>query len=280
MSKTVLIVDSDLDRGRANCDAFAGCSSATYFFDGSKCAQAGNYLVDVGIPAGTLDLVLLHNNDTKIWTESHLLANCILRYTGGSPREGEANWIVARPLIGKAEAVTSREASEIMKWVDLGCPNEESGLPSLLRRNQDKVLPALAILCQGYLAVHAKQPDMVKAWGIGGALAKMGWDEKKHPDLVRDKIQDVEKPGWWLDVFELRVRQTVSGEEKEKWVVDKDRWKAFSDSIAREWGDGNDGFLQNAFIEKTLHANQNVDTPKVVAEAYIEIAERLARNKS
>jgi hypothetical protein len=275
MSNTVLVVDSDLDRGQATCDAFTSCSTETYFFDGSKCTKAGNYLVDLGVPIGELALVLLHNNDTGIWTELRRNAKCILRYTGGSPKEGEAYWIVARPLNGKADAVTAMEASEIMEWVELGCPNDERRLPSLLRRNQAKVLPAFAILCQGYLAAYAKGNQAECEGDIREALEKMGWRQKEHSELVPNTaVADVKSAAWWLRVFDLSAEKDSRGLP----AVSSARWGSFRALLANEWGSHLPGALA-AILDK-LRANEAIASAEDVARAYLAIRERLRKVQS
>jgi hypothetical protein len=137
------------------------------------------------------------------------------------------------------------------------------------------LLQALAVLCQGYLAVHAIQPK-VKQSDIAEALDKMGWDPGKHTGLVRGQVDEkVEQPGWWLDVFDVPVLQ----DERANLKVDEERWKAFADSITREWEE-DPGKLADTEFMKKLHKHQKLDSPKDVADVFVLIKNRLTREKS
>jgi hypothetical protein len=91
-------------------------------------------------------------------------------------------------------------------------------LLSLLSETRCETLVALAVLCQGYLAVHAVhagpegrggEPEEVRV-----ALSQMGWDalggkiERGEleswaaPSSVRDLMAEVSAPAWWLKVWE------------------------------------------------------------------------------
>jgi len=110
-------------------------------------------------------------------------------------------------------------------------------LASLLNQEQCEVLTSLAILCQGYLAVHAASageaalahaPEEVSA-----ALSLMGWDalndkiRRNEPEAVLPSnlglvLTEVVHPGWWLGAWGL------SG------VLGDERWAALADSLEKE----------------------------------------------
>lgn len=91
-------------------------------------------------------------------------------------------------------------------------------LLSLLSETRCETLVTLAVLCQGYLAVHAvhagpeglgREPEEVRV-----ALSQMGWDALggkigqgeleswATPLAVRDLMAEVSAPAWWLKVWE------------------------------------------------------------------------------
>jgi len=73
------------------------------------------------------------------------------------------------------------------------------------RPGQSKeVLPALAILCQGYLAVHAPRSGTKATGELAAALQHIGWDsiapDAKLPDLS-GRNATVEALSWWTAPF-------------------------------------------------------------------------------
>jgi len=141
-----------------------------------------------------------------------------------------------------------------------------------------EVLPALAILCQGFLAVHAVYDEGTGAWEppeTGAALNQMGWAEVMTnssllavlpPDLGNRK-SIVAKAKWWLEVFgyngdlESQVNELKQQVNKE-WAPDSE-----TDEPAKV------SHLLDDFQEQ----GERSLTPGWVAGAFVEIAERLGR---
>jgi hypothetical protein len=143
-------------------------------------------------------------------------------------------------------------------------------LARLLRGEGIELLPALAILCQGFLAVTAglagdKVGDEVKQ-----ALDVMGWDAKRHTELVsgEEKRRAVEDPGWWLDTLELRDGMELNME----------RWLKFTENLQDEWGPS-DG-LENLDGFKASLKSQGTPSIEVVANGYLAIFRRLGGHRN
>lgn len=139
------------------------------------------------------------------------------------------------------------------------------GLHRYFRPETKEFLPTLAILCQGYLAVHAQQSE--DGWqprAIARALSQMGYTSEVHQRLqanVEAKKSAVTDPEWWV------LPKTNSGDlmrraQKEWDPSDDDRgWEKFR-------------MLLNRIDEN----NSPLDTArdrKLVATAYCALADRL-----
>ena len=116
-----------------------------------------------------------------------------------------------------------------------------------------KHLPALTILCEGYLAVYAEDTD-----NISSALDLMGWTEfrksEKGQNLVqqdlRDKKSIVQCSQWWLDVFE---QESLDGAVKKEW-----KYKTGTKEIPT---------ALNSLLA-AIRGGNTVVPPKIVADAY------------
>jgi hypothetical protein len=266
----VLIVDHVGARGRANGVAFASHVANSLLYDGTRWTRGGS-MDAVDVPFEHFDLVLLHDNDTEIWNDLQKVgieSNCVLRYTGDTPMQ-EKNWIVARPISGRDSAINVAEALELVKWTESGSPRAECDLPSLLRNRQESLLPAMAILCQGFLAVYAKDQASVADQSVAEALRAMGWIPEKHAGLVNEELQTVSKCGWWLDTFGLCAVGEVG-----KQRVPADSWTPFKAEILQEWGSTPFPVCFTALLGKLEHC-ERIDSASNVAETYLGIATRL-----
>lgn len=144
----------------------------------------------------------------------------------------------------------------------------------LLPPKRVRLLYALAILCQGYLAVHARKDD--GGWGpkeLVPALRQMGWlDFMDGPgksllagDLER-RQSEVCRAGWWLELFELW---------KDDCIV-PDKWEGLEESVKKEWGKDTASLPEEvAGLLSALRDGDDVGDPKIVADAYCSIVERL-----
>ncbi len=142
-------------------------------------------------------------------------------------------------------------------------------------------LPALAILCQGYLAVHANpdtgEPDLTvndQAYAVCvRALEAMGWGafvtgEGTGKELLSPNLKDPE------------ARQKLQNQ-----VCDASWWQVFDSEdlmkqAGEEWG-GNQskGWAEVEELLKRIVEPQHIP-PKCVAKAYCAIAERLRGSDS
>jgi hypothetical protein len=143
-------------------------------------------------------------------------AHKVIGFSGGHI----PTWCAALPIT-TVERLPSRHSFLELHWgavrTDFSGPAAE--LLSLLSGNRCDTLVALAVLCQGYLSVHAvhtgperlgEEPDEVL-----NALSQMGWDEKvgeigrgeleswAAPSGVGDLMAEVSAPAWWRKVWDL-----------------------------------------------------------------------------
>lgn len=152
------------------------------------------------------------------------------------------------------------------------------------------MLPALSILCQGYLGVaseYRRQEKRVKDQGedLKRALTDMQWDKVPHDIIeehigkeIADKWQEVQNPRWW-DVFEL---WDDGGEFSER------TWHAVIDRIRQEFGLGRadaredplTGLPENAASLLLLIKEEKlIDDVNLVARAFKEIHEQLKKHE-
>ena len=120
-------------------------------------------------------------------------------------------------------------------------------------------LAAIAVLCEGYLAVHAEHPNCHA--DIRPALNLMKWSEfrisEREQALIRqnltEKINRVQQPEWWLKVFEQ---------------------KSFYNDVKKEWETTAETEMPEALrkLLKTIFNGKAIMTPKIVADAYYVLA--------
>jgi hypothetical protein len=153
-----------------------------------------------------------------------------------------------------------------------------------LDRSTLQLLPALVILCQGYLAVHAmcKGPDVLD-WSpedIRSALDEMGWNalvsrtasgEPMKPLDLSNQKQNVRRQSWWLQAFD------VLDENQE---MNPGRWGAFKDDLTREWIKGTNAGLPpelSTLLDLLGSKDVEITPPRIVANAYCVIVQNLAK---
>lgn len=140
---------------------------------------------------------------------------------------------------------------------------------SLLKRSMFVFLTALAILCQGYLAVHAEYKEQDNDWkdqDISIALEQMGWNSVDKSLIPRrlgkkEKIEKVRNPGWWWTLFDRDF------EEK----------KGLLTTVKKEWDESSDKEISKELenLVKLIVATREVKPPKMVARAYLALVEKL-----
>jgi hypothetical protein len=158
--------------------------------------------------------------------------------------------------------------------MESGCPRTECDLPSLLRSRQESLLPAMAILCQGFLAVYAKEQDSVTDETVAEALRTMGWISEKHAGFVNEELQAVSRCGWWLEAFGL-CAEGEAGIQR----IPADSWIPFKAEILQEWGSAPVPPCFTALLGKFENC-EPIDSASNVAETYLGIARRLGEIRS
>ena len=211
------------------------------------------------------------------WVESGR-GSKLIGFSGG-PVSGEKQYgHFYLPLMG---SLASEEAFLRLNWGAV--PKDFSGtskdLIRLLLPPSVEVTTALAILCQGYLALYAEYDSDRKRWGPDGivpALVQMGWttlNENEKLVLAADdlklKRQEVANASWWLDVFGLIPEDSR--------LVDGSKWNVFLELLEGEWeGDIPEELkhLLDLLVDE-YKLSGVVDDPVVVARAYCAIAKKL-----
>lgn len=283
MSISVLVVDAARrERGRANALAFYQNEVTTYFYDGNRLFQLPDWDTDVSTPS-KVSLVLLHDSNKEEWRNLNCPAGQVIRYTGGSPpvhSQTHEFWIRERSITSNKDAINQSEALEIIAWLTSDKRGHSTErLPDILQSPRViELLPAIAILCQGYLAVHAECPE------IEEALELMGWNnlsESNKTALIgnlKGQVETITAPQWWLEVFGLW------DSAKERAAQDAEIWDQFEQKLKDEWQEDRYGCIDKSLLDPNDSSNSMIDTlrknmflssPGLIAEAYCALVKRL-----
>jgi hypothetical protein len=134
------------------------------------------------------------------------------------------------------------------------------------------VLPALAILCEGYLVVHESSKNRsTLAQEVTVALTRMGWFEKGNgtPRLQlhcdEERLRQVQGAKWWL---------TPLGGWKESEEVDVQALKELKKRITEEWAPAPMS-RGAADLFGCIGSGGPVSDPVMVARAYLDLAAKL-----
>ena len=273
----VLVLDKKGERAETNARAFSICNVDTFLYSPGE----GRYrLSDDGkekadLP-GEFSLLLLHDTDRTRWGKlSRRKACLIVRYTGGDERresEGE-HWIRQRSITGKRDALSPKEAQQILSWANEFLQGEDAELPPIMQEpaNVDH-LSALSILCQGYLAVHAEAYDEKEGWEpeeISDALEQMKWTEELMSSGMTSRVEEVTKPDWWR-VFD--DEDGILDEAKQEWGDEADGWSTVKDLLIRVMEGRNEEEREDTDEPEPLKTEKDRG---LVADAYCKLAERL-----
>lgn len=191
-------------------------------------------------------------------------AKRIVLFGGGTVPEGQGR--VCGENIALLDGMITRSHIVALGW--RGVPATFQGnafeLLSILRGEGIELLPALAILCQGHLAVHASHRIGRDSQTVELALKNAGWLNGEYSRALEDdsKLDAVRGVSWWLGTFGLDHGDCLN-----------QRWANLHSRIRAEWR-GNVGFER---LEPLLDCLRQRVSPSVetVAEAYIAIAARL-----
>ncbi|HEX8163569.1 MAG TPA: hypothetical protein VF538_16990 [Pyrinomonadaceae bacterium] len=202
----------------------------------------------------------------------------IVGFSGGKvPRE------LRRLDVPQLERLSGRQSILDLAWSAV--PSDFSGdaheLLKLLNPRQIEILAALAILSQGYLAVHAAcqnlgQPDRLSE-DVAVALERMGMNAlvaggkgiaSLLPPELREEKNKVQRVSWWVEMFGVL-------DEGER--VAPGKWKEFENSLREEWDEASKGALPDPLrgLLDAMRSAPEIAEPDVVARAYCEIVRRL-----
>jgi hypothetical protein len=161
--------------------------------------------------------------------------------------------------------LSSNEVNAILGYVEDLLIKEEAPKPDLLLPPRSyQLLPALAILCQGYLAVHARQSE--DGWGpteIAPALKQIGYTSevhKRNQTNLEAKKKAVTDPEWWV-LTETNNRDLMRRARQEWGPDDNPGWEKFCALIHR--------------IDKNNTPLDKAEDQELVATAYCALVERL-----
>lgn len=136
-------------------------------------------------------------------------------------------------------------------------------------------LSALAILCQGYLAVYAECEDWEKDEKLAPVYEQFEWPEfQSDPSIfevrknLKNKKDRVGEARWWLDTFELW--------DEENQALDREKWEKFERDITQEWYAQAEEQMPGVLIDflKAIEERAtDLKQPKIVADVYWTLRE-------
>jgi hypothetical protein len=183
-----------------------------------------------------------------------------------------------RGTVGALYKAAAAEAEAVVKgeW-----KNVPADFRRLFYKGSNTYLSALAILFQGYLAVHAEYRGE-KDWDdahIQEALETMGWNRFRtqagqssvveglgsHKEVVRNRE-------WFLSPFMTPHRSDQDARFDHA---------IFRNRVLEEWNDGDSNapreFLEKLLLDLEKTEPELIKSPQFIATAYLEISARLTR---
>ena len=277
MPLITLVVDQNEERGKGMSEALS-LGSKAYYTNGTYCVLAGTWTQYVS-PPESISLVVLHDNNRTEWEHLQdsygLVAAETVHYTGGTVCGAvDEIWIRQRSISSAKQALSQGEADSILEWLSARKSNPTLALPPILLPPiaNGELLVALAVLCQGYLAIHAT-PLPNNKWGpseIEKGLTLMGWPklmESGAGELVSKEFSkqqiEVKRPKWWKSVLagsKDDVRQKLSNECHGALPTELDE------------------LLKEIFVTENSAKETESVQPHTVNDAYIALAECLEKS--
>jgi len=209
--KHIVIIDVDWERSEKIAKQFRplGCTVTLVWKTNSEEKSKPE-----NVPAECL-LLFYHVGDKGEWQKMPKAAHTI--YYGGKEPSGDErfprdSYRINRSITRRSGYPNSDEAKELLEFAEALNRGESPEPPQLLSpRRPLTLLPTLAILCQGYLFLHALRgvEDPVAAKLVECGTERMGWNELLNqrsyqhllpPDLPRE-LARVSRPSWWLQPF-------------------------------------------------------------------------------
>lgn len=236
-----------------------------------KNAHQFDFDEDVSCPE-KVDLCLVHAGDSDLLDAVARSGRVFWFSTPGMFEAPEGDWPIRRPTSETDFDITVRDAEELVAF----CLGERTALPRCcVSKPVAQFLPALSILCQGYLAAHADpltgKPDLPEA----------------HP-AYRDCCQALHALNWLELVkqqsLELATLPTILCEESTRKAlqaaVNEGYWwkdcaiAELVKGIHAEWG-APTGRGWAHVMELLDNIKQNQLSPTTVARAYLAVKQRL-----
>lgn len=213
-------------------------------------------------------VVLVHQGDSSVW-RSQVAAHAVFWFDApGRPAGQEGDFRIRRQTDASSFEVTVDDAKEILAYGR----GERKELPSCcLPRRADSCIPAIAILCQGYLAVFGKNAKEAVEPEVQKALDRMGWNSTRHAALVKVDFPSVAACCWWLQGLGVEPDEATSSPSKTGLMS----MGAFRVATAAEWGKDPMPTEVIALLDK-LGKAEPIELPLLVARAYSAVAEHLS----
>ena len=200
-------------------------------------------------------------SDSKLWKNIHTkcqeIGVKIFYFTGRQ-----------QSISAKVPDPDRNEEVPILAWGQIKDYLGQSDHPSHRPPVTLEYMPALSILCQGYLVAHAQYKDSDgKDWNdedIAPARERMGWTDfmaKEGADrsLIKPSLgskadlHQVRGAEWWRDVF---------------------GHLDFNDGLKKEWDGATVPIAVTSLLE-LMSQGAEIQPPSLVAQAYLAIADRL-----
>jgi len=207
--------------------------------------------------------VLVHAGDRDLWNgEKETQQVFWFNAPGEPPTEGD-DLPVKRRTSSADFDVTVSDAEEILGY----SAGEQDQIPSCCEPKQEaEVLSALSILCQGYLAIHAKEHGEESE--VKKALDQMGWSADLMTNNSNGQVDTVSDVDWWAEVFDTDM---LIGEAKEEWG-NEEGWSKVRNLLARFAKDSDEPEEPDEQETEPLSGEKARET---VAKAYCKLAKRM-----
>ncbi len=279
---TIIDVSSDSDRRKGLISSLHRIAEIQVYYRN----PSGMIIIDTSYEKDVKYLkpslfTLVHSTNKEILNEKTSALNNlnkkedIVFYSGdgmdGLECPDHAKEQIYRPITGKTGKLSREETTDLVNYFLIpSSKRSENDRPQILRKPVSyEVLPALSILCQAYLALHAKKE-------------KIKW----HPPEIEESLELMKWAKFSDSEMGISFFQTIDLENKKEKISNTKQWQdilritkdEFEEKIKLEWNinDINEcplkDFIDSIYKLSTLKA-------KDVAEAYIQIVNKIG-NKS
>lgn len=248
-----------------------------YFYskgmDGSKISETINqndcelvYLYETSnIPNRTdppkdFKLAVVHHSDWNSGSNKLDRADLIIFLNAGEQlRKYDGNKTENRDCIWWDNSAHFIETFKLLKEFMDRCKNNKIPTIQEYQAFIAPVLPALQILCQGYLVVYHRDENEF----IQQALNTMGWANLKLTEEqsfnLSQKVDVVNRAEWWSHVLLQNIEKSLLMAR-----IDVE-WSALGKTQGEEYQ------LLNELINKIINPSDQLIEPKRVAETYLSI---------